>query len=83
MANYKDLELGFNRTQLFKEEVQPQINRCSALNAVLDFCKLNDLTLTTSDMNLLTKRFIKYIETGDDGWMEKFDEHIKNNYKNK
>lgn len=80
--NYEELQLGFDRTQLYKEFVQPQINRAAALRAVLDFCQMNELRLSTKETMRLVMRYQQFIETGDRGWAEAVDNYISQN-KNK
>ena len=80
MAHFQDLEMGFDRTQLYKEHIQPQINRTSALRAVLDFAKLNHMKLTTHELIKLTERYIQFIETGDKSWVELVDNYIMAKY---
>lgn len=77
--DYKDLALGFDRTQLYKEHVQPQINRASALSAVMQFCQLNDLKLSMELTLRLCDLYVKYIETGDKEWVRKVDEYLTRN----
>lgn len=77
---YEDLQMGFDRTQLYKEYIQPQINRQSALNNVLSFCKMMQIKLTTEELFLLVDRFQSFIETGDSTWAKKVDNFIKAKY---
>lgn len=77
---YEDLQMGFDRTQLYKEFIQPQINRTSALNNVMSFVKMMKLTLTTEELFLLVERFQSYIETGDKRWVQRVDEFIQKKY---
>ena len=80
MANnkpYENLQMGFDRTQLFKEFTQPQINRSSALNATMDWCKVNQCKLSLSEIIALSNNFVKYIEEGKTDWMKKTEEYLK------
>ena len=77
---YEDLQMGYDRTQVYKEFIQPQINRTSALRAVLDFCKMNQIKLTTKELIKLTERYIQFIETGDKSWVELVDNYIHAKY---
>jgi hypothetical protein len=78
--DFQELQMGFDRTQMFKEHIQPQINRTAALRAVLDFCKLNQIKLTTKELIKLTERYIQFIETGDKSWVELVDQYILAKY---
>jgi hypothetical protein len=80
MAQFQDLQMGFDRTQLFKEYQQPQINRTAALRCVLDFCKINQIKLNTKELMKLTERYIQFIETGDKSWVEAVDQYILAKY---
>ena len=74
--NYKEMQMGFDRTQMFKEFIQPQINRAAALRAVLDFCQINQVQLSNELLFRLVTLYIKFIETGDREWVSKVDEYI-------
>lgn len=78
--DFQDLSMGFDRTQLFKEHIQPQINRTAALRAVLDFCKMNQIKLTTKELMKLVGRYQQFIETGDKSWVEAVDNYILAKY---
>ena len=78
--DFQELQMGFDRTQLFKEHVQPQINRTAALRAVLDFCKINQIKLTTKELMKLVGRYQQFIETGDKSWVEAVDNYIMAKY---
>jgi hypothetical protein len=78
--DFQDLQLGFDRTQLYKEHIQPQINRTAALRAVLDFCKMNQIKLTTKELIKMTERYIQFIETGDKSWVELVDNYLLAKY---
>tara|TARA_R110000868_G_scaffold65849_1_gene196706 strand:+ start:272 stop:529 length:258 start_codon:yes stop_codon:yes gene_type:complete len=80
MAQFQDLQLGFDRTQLYKEHIQPQINRTAALRAVLDFSKMNQIKLTTKELIKMTERYIQFIETGDKSWVELVDNYLLAKY---
>jgi hypothetical protein len=75
--NYENEKLGFDRTQLFKEHVQPQITRSSALNATIDWCKINKYPLSLLEVISLSKHFVSYIEEGKTDWMSITEEKIK------
>lgn len=85
MANKKpheDLQLGFDRTQLFKEYTQPQITRSSALNATMDWCKVNQYPLSLSEIIALSQHFVSYIEDGKTDWMKKTENYLKEKHQN-
>jgi hypothetical protein len=75
--NYQELPLGFDRTQLYKEQVQYQITRSAAMAAVLDFATLNGIKMTLAEMMALVEKYILFIETGDKSWIKKVDEYFK------
>jgi hypothetical protein len=80
MADYQELQLGFDRTQLYKEHIQPQINRSAALQAVMNFCKINQLKMSNVEVMALCKKYIKFIETGDTEWAKTVDKYIMDKY---
>ncbi len=75
--NFKDLQLGFDRTQLFKEYVQDQINRSTALRTTIEYCTLHNIKLDVEITMLMTKRFVEYLETGDTSWMKKMETYLQ------
>lgn len=77
---YEDLSMGFDRTQIFKEFQLPQLNRSTALQSVLSFCKLNQIQPTTQELFQMTERYVAYIETGDRSWVLLVDNYIKQKY---
>jgi hypothetical protein len=77
---YEDLQMGFDRTQIFKEYQLPQLNRSTALQSVLSFCKLNQIQPTTQELFQMTERYVAYIETGDREWVKMVDNYIKSKY---
>jgi hypothetical protein len=81
--SYEDLQLGFDRTQLYKEYTQPQINRSAALQAAMSFCNLKEIKMTNVEIMRLSQRYVEFIETGDTSWAKIVDEHITKNYKTK
>lgn len=72
--------MGFDRTQLYKEYIQPQINRSSALSNVLSFVKIMGLKPTTEELFLMVERFQSFVENGDKEWVKKMDKFIKEKY---
>lgn len=80
---FEDKQFGFDRTQMFKEWTHPQIVRQSALSFTTDFCRINGLQLTTTQLLALNRRVCEYIETGDESWTELADSHIFNKPKEK
>jgi hypothetical protein len=77
---YEELNHGFERTQIYKEFIQPQINRTSALNNVMSFVKMMKINPTTEELFLLVERFQMFIETGDKQWVTKVDTWLKDKY---
>lgn len=77
---YENLQFGFDRTQMYKEFIQPQINRSTALTAVMDFCKLNGIRLTTKETLRMVDRYVSFIETGDTSWAKMVDEYLIKKY---
>ena len=77
---YEQHELGFNRTQLYKEHTHPHHIRQSAVIAVMEFCKLNQLRLNTKETFALVNKYVLFIETGDTKWAEKVDEYLIKKY---
>ena len=77
---YENLQMGFDRTQLYKEFTHPQHIRQSALMSVMDFCKMNQLKLSTKETLALTNKYILFVETGDASWADVVDTYIKKKY---
>ena len=75
--NYQDLQLGFDRTQLYKEYVQHQINRSTALRTTIEYCTLHGIQLDVKETMTMTKRFMEYLETGDTSWMDKMESYLE------
>lgn len=78
--NYENVQMGFDRTQLYKEFTHPQIVRSTALNAVMDFCKMNGLKLDVKETLALVNKYVKFIETGDTAWASTVDTYMKEKY---
>jgi hypothetical protein len=78
--SYEDLQMGFDRTQLYKEYTQPQINRSAALQAVMNFCKVNQIKLVNVEIMALTKKYVDFIETGDTSWAKAVDKYLMSKY---
>ena len=74
---YENLQMGFDRTQLFKEFSQPQITRSTALQVTLNWCKVNQYKLELPEIMALTNKFVQYIETGDTSWMKKTEKYLQ------
>ena len=51
--NYDDYQLGFDRTQLWKEYESPMIRRQTALNAAQSFFANNDIKYSATDLKTL------------------------------
>jgi hypothetical protein len=77
---YETMAMGFDRTQLFKEWVQPQINRSSALSTTMTIIESNDLKLTNKEILALCEKYILYLETGDTTWADTVDDYINKNH---
>jgi hypothetical protein len=75
--NYQDHQLGFDRTQLYKEWIQPQINRSTALRSTIEYCTINGIELNVKLTMLMTQRFVEYLETGDTSWMDKMESYLE------
>lgn len=74
--SYESMSFGFDRTQMFKEAIQPQNNRTAALQCVMSFCSLNQLKMTNTEIMALTKKYMNFIETGDISWAKAVDEYL-------
>jgi hypothetical protein len=74
---YETMAMGFDRTQLFKEWVQPQINRSSALSTTMTIIESNGLKLTNKEILALCEKYILYLETGDTTWADSVDNYMK------
>ena len=80
IKTYEDLQMGFDRTQIFKEYQLPQLNRSTALQSVISFCKINQIKPTTEELFRMCDRYVSYIETGDRSWVLLVDNYIKEKY---
>jgi hypothetical protein len=78
MKKYDEYQLGFDRTQLYKEYEAPMIRRQSALNAAQSFFSNNNITYSAMDLRALYMRFLKMIETGDTDFFEGLDKWLEN-----
>lgn len=78
--SYEDLQYGFDRTQVYKEYTQPQINRSTALQAVMSFCKFNQLKMTNVEVMALSKKYVDFIETGSTEWAKAVDKYIMDKF---
>jgi len=74
---YEALDFGFDRTQLFKEFNQPQINRSTALQATMNWVKTNQIKLNLSEIIALSEKFVIYIEEGKTNWMKETEQYIQ------
>jgi hypothetical protein len=75
--SFQEKPLGFDRTQLYKEYMEPQIRRQSALKSAVSLMEAHELKLSVNDLLLLTKRIDQYIETGNSSWSSQFDSYVK------
>jgi hypothetical protein len=78
MKKYDEYQLGFDRTQLYKEYEGPMIRRQSALNAAQSFFSNNNITYSAMDLRALYMRFLKMIENGDTDFFEGLDKWLEN-----
>ena len=74
------MNFGFDRTQLYKEFTQPQINRSAALQAVMNFCKVNQIKMTNVEIMALSNKYFSFIETGDTSWAKTVDKYLMDKY---
>jgi hypothetical protein len=75
--NYESKPLGFDRTQLFKEYTQPIVERQAAMKTTITLMEAHNLKWSMSDIMLITKRLVQWMETGDDTWVKKMDSYFK------
>jgi len=74
--NYDDCQLGFDRTQLWKEYEAPMIRRQTALNAAQSFFANNNIKYSPTDLKTLYIRFLNMIENGDTNFFEALESHL-------
>jgi hypothetical protein len=79
MNQYEKKPLGFDRTQLFKEYTQPIVERQAALKTTMTLMETHNLKWSMSDILLVSKRLIQWMETGDESWVKKMDEYFQLN----
>jgi len=75
--DYEKKPYGFDRTQMYKEHVDPQMRRQSSLKSSIALMEAHELKLSISDLMLLSKRIESYIETGNFSWASQFDSYVK------
>ena len=75
--DYEKKPYGFDRTQMYKEHIDPQMRRQSALKSSIALMEAHELKLSISDLMLLSKRIEQYIETGNFSWASQFDSYVK------
>lgn len=63
--DYKNKQLGFDRTQLYKEFEGPIIRRAAALKMAQDFFSHNNIPYTPLELKTLIMGYMDYIEKGD------------------
>ena len=63
--NWSELPFGFDRTQGFKEAVQPVITRTTALSQTIEIIKLMNLQVSVVELFNLQKEMFEYLETGE------------------
>jgi hypothetical protein len=71
----------YERSQLWKEHTHPIILRQSALKAVLDICKMQNVELDLQHVMLLTERFYTYFETGNNDFIPAAQKFLDKNKK--
>jgi len=71
--NYETKPLGFDRTQLFKEAVQPIVDREAAMKTALQFMAAHNLQWSMRDLMLLNKRILQWFQNGDEHWVDNMD----------
>jgi hypothetical protein len=76
MKKYNEYQLGFDRTQLWKEHESPMIRRQSALNAAQSFFANNNINYTATELKTLYTRFLNMIETGETNFFEGLDKWL-------
>jgi hypothetical protein len=81
MKKYDEYQLGFDRTQLYKEYEGPMIRRQSALNAAQSFFSNNNIAYSAMDLKALYLRFLKMIENGDTDFFEGLDKWLNDENK--
>lgn len=62
---WNDLPYGFDRTQGFKEAVQPVIQRTTALSQTIEVIKLLNIQVSVLELFNLQKEMFEYLETGE------------------
>ena len=77
---HETMAMGFDRTQMFKEWVQPQINRSSALSTTMTIIQSYGLKLSNKEILALCEKYVLYLETGDIKWAELVDDYINKNH---
>lgn len=77
MKKYDECQLGFDRTQLWKEHESPMIRRQSALNAAQSFFANNNIEYSGTELKALYMRFLKMIETGETDFFEGLDKWLE------
>lgn len=67
MANKKwnEMSYGFDRTQAFKEAIQPVISRTSAMSQTIEIIKLFNLDVSVTELFNFQKDLFIYLETGE------------------
>lgn len=63
--DYKNKQLGFDRTQLYKEFEGPMIRRAAALKMAQDFFSNNNIQYSPLELKTLIMGYMDYIEKND------------------
>lgn len=74
--DYKDKNLGFDRTQLFKEFEGPMIRRAAAMNMAQKFFETNQIAHTGKELQALYTGVLSLLETGDTSIFTKIDKYL-------
>lgn len=78
--DYKICQLGFDRTQLWKEHSHEQMVRMSALTEATNWVKVNRMTVTQKELFALVTKYQNFIETGDTSWVKTVDGYFEKKY---
>jgi hypothetical protein len=73
---YQNKQLGFDRTQLFKEYESPIIRRGVALAAAQDFYSNNNIEYTPLELKSLVIGILSFLEEGDMQIFNKLQEYL-------
>lgn len=77
--NWNELPYGFDRTQGFKEAVQPVITRTTALTQTIEIIKLMNIQVSVVELFTFQKEMFEYLERGETTFFKHL--HTKTNGK--